>query len=184
MAWQAIIPLLLTLLLLPSLMSLGATICIPPPPPGSVDSIRWMHMPGISGNAPYSVSWGVAPRADAYVLQEDSNPSFPSPRVVYQGSPRQFTFVKKKDGTYFYRVRGMNTTYKTFGPWRTADHPHTVDRSVGTIPAVPAPPTAITAGPIADNGSPSQQVFVLNVPWGLVSTATSYDLRYGVSEWG
>ncbi|MHC4601106.1 MAG: hypothetical protein ACYS47_19095, partial [Planctomycetota bacterium] len=183
MARRAIIPLLLTLLLLPPVTGFGANICIPPPPPGSVGSILWIHVPGVSGNAPYTVSWGPAARADAYVLQEDTLPSFPAPRVAYQGSARRFTVAKQKDGTYFYRVCGMNTTYKTFGFWRTADHPHVVDRSVGTIPAVPAPPSAITAGPIADNGSPSQQVFVLNVAWRFVSGATGYDLRYGVSDW-
>lgn len=61
------------------------------------------------GDGNYTVSWAAAAGATSYVLEEDDNGGFTSPATVYSGAATSWAVSNKPDGTYFYRVQGVNT---------------------------------------------------------------------------
>ncbi|MHC5077420.1 MAG: hypothetical protein ACYTHN_00265, partial [Planctomycetota bacterium] len=141
-----------------------------PPLPGGVSDVDWIHVPGISSTGTYSLQWGPASGGNAFELEEDVSPLFPSPTQLYQGTNQSFTVNGRGDGTYYYRVRGINTTYGTQGNFLMAD-PHVVDSTVGTVPAIPLAPTSVNV--------PSQMTTtsVIPVSWAPVTGATAYDIQ-------
>lgn len=60
----------------------------------------------------YTVEWGESLLARRYELQEDDDPAFGSPTVVYDGSEYRYGWAVTGHafGTYHYRVRGVNDT--------------------------------------------------------------------------
>lgn len=57
----------------------------------------------------YTVSWQAAELATSYSLEEDDNAAFSSPTVVFSGAATSWVASGKPNGTYHYRVRGVNT---------------------------------------------------------------------------
>jgi hypothetical protein len=57
----------------------------------------------------YNVNWYGALGVTSYLLQEDSDASFSSPRVAYSGTESTLRIIDQPDGTYYYRA-------KSFGP--------------------------------------------------------------------
>jgi hypothetical protein len=62
------------------------------------------------GSEDYSVSWSTAYLATSYVLEEDDNLIFSSPSSVYSGSSTSRSVTGKSAGTYYYRVKGHNSS--------------------------------------------------------------------------
>ncbi len=61
----------------------------------------------------YEISWESSERAIKYILQEDRDSSFTSPRTVYTGSETKQHIYGKSDGGYYYRVRACNKVGET-----------------------------------------------------------------------
>ena len=57
----------------------------------------------------YTLSWSSALRASSYVLEEDDNLAFSSPAVKYNGSALSWLALGKSAGTYYYRVKAVNS---------------------------------------------------------------------------
>ncbi|MHC5040088.1 MAG: hypothetical protein ACYTHM_22500, partial [Planctomycetota bacterium] len=144
-----------------------------PPPPGFVGFLEWIYVPGVSNTGTYTVHWGngLYYREDAYELEEDVNPAFPSPTLVYQGPAQSFTLTGKIQGTYYYRARGINTLYGTSGPWLACDHYHSVDTSIASVPPAPNPPTGVTAPSLVPPSG------VIPISWNAVAGANGYDIQ-------
>src|SRR5690606_9032705 len=60
------------------------------------------------GDGEYTVSWNAAAGASAYVLQEDDNPAFSSPKVRYVGTALSYEVTGQQDDTWYYRVAAYN----------------------------------------------------------------------------
>ncbi|MHC4601107.1 MAG: hypothetical protein ACYS47_19100, partial [Planctomycetota bacterium] len=114
-----------TLYSLWSLVSLTCVVDIQSP--GAPASIT---VPSSSSNGTYTVSWGTALNASGYELEEDTLPSFPSPSTVYQGSGTSTQITGRLQGTYYYRVRGVNGLLQ--GPYTAGANPCTVTL-IGTL---------------------------------------------------
>jgi hypothetical protein len=61
-----------------------------------------------SGHYSYTLTWSTVERATRYTLEEDDNPSFSSPEVVYSGSNTSASVVVQATGTYYYHVKASN----------------------------------------------------------------------------
>jgi hypothetical protein len=61
------------------------------------------------GDGNYLVEWSPADLANTYELQEADNPDFSSPSTAYSGSATSKSISGKGAGTYYYRVRGVNS---------------------------------------------------------------------------
>jgi hypothetical protein len=139
--------------------------------PGTVGPVGHIYIPGISGIGAYTIEWGSACfYPTGYELEEDTDPGFGSPTLLYRGSGHSWTVLYRLDSTYYYRVRGINANYSTSGPWLAGDHPHVVDGSLGSIPpAPPAPGVTVPSTVFSDQRIP--------VSWSLVSGGTAYDVQ-------
>ncbi len=158
-------------LLLLLVSPLSAMHIMSPPPPGTVGAVGWLHVPGVSDTGSYTVQWGTAMwYAEAYELQEDTNASFTSPTTIYQGTAQTHNVTGRADGTYYYRVRGVNITYGNNGPWLDGDHPHVVDSTLSSCPAVPSAPSSVTVPSSSGSG-------LIPVSWTAVSGASVYDVQ-------
>jgi len=60
------------------------------------------------GDHSYLVAWGGVGGATGYRLEEDSNPAFSSPVVLYAGAQTQYTVTGQSNGTWYYRVLAYN----------------------------------------------------------------------------
>jgi hypothetical protein len=60
------------------------------------------------GDGEYMVTWNAAAGAAAYVLQEDDNPAFSSPKVRYMGTALSYDVTGQTDDTWYYRVAAYN----------------------------------------------------------------------------
>jgi hypothetical protein len=56
----------------------------------------------------YEISWESARRAIFYILQEDEEPLFTSPRTLHRGFETKKVIYSKSNGDYYYRVRACN----------------------------------------------------------------------------
>ena len=99
---------------------------------------------GISNTGTYTISWNTANNATDYELEEDTSASFGSAVQLYQGPNTSLQITGRANGTYYYRVRGINTTYNTQGAYRAGYNAHDVDTTVGTVPGIPAAPTNVS----------------------------------------
>lgn len=57
----------------------------------------------------FLVDWESADQADSYVLEEDDNASFSSPTERYSGTSTSWHATDKGPGTYYYRVKAVNS---------------------------------------------------------------------------
>lgn len=64
----------------------------------------------------FSITWSAVNGATRYVLEEDDNPQFSSPQVIYSGSLNQTSISGHVPGTFSYRVR---TTLPYESGWST-----------------------------------------------------------------
>lgn len=108
----------------------------------------------------YLVDWSDVADAIGYKLQEDGDPAFASPTVVYSGPSSQLAVSGKGPGTWYYRVLASNVWRD--GPW-----------SVAVSTTVSAPPGAPTLDPISNpaNGD----AYLLS--WSAVAAAAGYRLE-------
>lgn len=74
-----------------------------PQPPGS--PIIKSLPTGVEIGKDYEISWTEVPEAEGYIVQEDTDPSFPGNRTIYTGMDTHVTLTKGSPGTYYYRVR-------------------------------------------------------------------------------
>jgi hypothetical protein len=100
------------------------------PPIPFTPSLNPIENPDQDGN--YTVSWTAADLADTYSLEEDDNPDFTSPTVVFNGAALSWQAANKSPDTYYYRVRGHNTYGYGF---------YSNVRSVTVVPPTPVAPT-------------------------------------------
>ncbi len=63
----------------------------------------------LDGDGNYTVGWSPAARAATYTLQEDRDGSFPNLLVVYSGAGTSTTVMGRGSGTYYYRVKAINS---------------------------------------------------------------------------
>ncbi|MHC5079195.1 MAG: fibronectin type III domain-containing protein [Planctomycetota bacterium] len=157
--------LLLLLLASPLFAQSGAPMVVG----GTVFDVTWIHGPGISNTGSYTLTWSSALGATDYQLEEDTNASFTNATQIYQGPNTSFNVTGRQNGTYYYRVRGIDTVNATSGNYRTGYNPHVVDSTVSSVPAIPASPTGVTAPPFPT-------ILTFPVSWTAVTGANGYDL--------
>jgi hypothetical protein len=132
--------------------------------------VDWIYVPGVSSSGTFTITWGLAAgNATDYELDEDTNANFTSPVQLYQGPNQTFTVTGRPDGTYYYRVRGINTTYNTTGTYLICDHPHVVDSTLASVPPAPQAPGSVTVPTNSSSG-------LIPVSWPAVSGVNGYDL--------
>ncbi|MHC4599393.1 MAG: S8 family serine peptidase, partial [Planctomycetota bacterium] len=130
-------------------------VLLPPPAPASITV-----PPGsITGN--YTVSWAASATATSYTLEEDTNPGFTSPTVVYSGPATSFNVVANPNGTYYYRVLATNASGNS--GWTVGANPCVVS-------PIPLPPATITVPAASATGN-------YTVSWAASAGATSYTLE-------
>lgn len=78
-------------------------------------SPRIVPIPNPLGNGSYRVSWLAVAGAEVYELEEAQDSSFSSPNVVYRGKDTLIAVDRNTKGTYFYRVRAINS--ETSSAW-------------------------------------------------------------------
>ena len=65
----------------------------------------------ISNSSPsdeYQIRWSTATGATGYTLEEDNDPSFPSPETRYVGTSPSYNVTGQPGGTWHYRVKASN----------------------------------------------------------------------------
>jgi parallel beta-helix repeat protein len=60
----------------------------------------------LDGN--YTLYWPIANRSTGYILEEDLSSAFFVPKTIYEGPARIYDFIKKDNGTYYYRIKSYN----------------------------------------------------------------------------
>jgi hypothetical protein len=111
------------------------------------------------GTGSYTVSWSSVPKATTYVLEEDNDPAFPSPVVVYDEEATSTSVDGQAEGTYYYRVRAVNS----FG---SSEWSATKSVTVG-------PPAAPKLEPIENDDGDG----TYTVHWSAVAATTVYTLE-------
>ena len=109
-------------------------------------------------NGRYVVDWSEVTGATGYELQEDDNPVFSSPTVIYDGANNEYRVTGQGDGLWYYRVRASSPAGD--GPWSNVE-----SAAVGSD----APALASVSNPDGDGE------YLLD--WSEVSGATSYELQ-------
>jgi hypothetical protein len=111
------------------------------------------------GDGSYNVTWNAVARATNYALQEDTDPSFGSPTVVFSGGQTSWSATGKTAGTYHYRVQASGPTGQS--DWSTA-------QSVTVLP-----PDTPYLNPISNGDGDGNYT----VTWNPVARATNYSLQ-------
>jgi hypothetical protein len=132
----------------------GCVVTLPPPAPVSIT------IPATSVTGNYAISWGAAPTALTYELQEATNTSFSSATSIYNGANLTFNVTGKTTGTFYYRVRAANSGGN--GVWRTGSN--------GCQIVPPSPPATLTVPANSATGS-------YTISWTASTGALSYDLE-------
>jgi hypothetical protein len=90
-----------------------------------VGTSTYFFVPSGSLDGTYALCWGPAQNASLYELEEDTNRNFTNPTLVYRGPNRTWRIYwgpqQRQNGTYYYRVRGVNTLYQ--GAYRSGANP-------------------------------------------------------------
>ena len=90
------------------------------------------------GDGHYTINWsavGPCPPVEYYTLQEDDDPSFPSPATVYSGPATSKVISGRDIGTYYYRVQASNAVGTS--NW---------SGTKSVVVTVPPPPCSVTCG--------------------------------------
>jgi hypothetical protein len=109
------------------------------------------------GDGNYLVEWGIVANAASYSLQEDDNPGFTSPKLVYQGAGTQTNLSGRSPGYWYYRVRAENAV--DISDWSQT-------RAAGVLPGTPA--LQLTSGKVLDE---------YQLSWTQVAGADAYLLQ-------
>ena len=83
----------------------------------------------------FTVAWNTTPRANGYILEEDTNWSFDAPVEVYNGSQLTIELSGKDNATYYYRLKAFNEY--SYSNWS--------DTVEIIVDWQPAPPTGLAA---------------------------------------
>jgi len=127
------------------------------PPIPDTPVLHPIDNPGDDGD--YTVSWDHCDRADEYVLEEDGNRAFTSPDVVHSGPALSWEADDRAPGTYYYRVRAINS-------WGSSDWSDPVSVIVRELDAP-------VLGPISNPESGGEYT----VSWTQVERADAYTLE-------
>ena len=114
----------------------------------------------IDGN--YSLSWNQNVRTIGYILQEDRNFIFDSPKEIYNGSELSYKVFGKPNGTYYYRLMA----YSELNNWKWSNIVNiTVD-----FPPEPPQNLSVSVNPAGN---------ILNLSWkvNLIDTM-EYEIYY------
>jgi len=113
------------------------------------------------GDGFYTVDWPATTLAQTYSLEEDDDPAFSGPTVVYDGDQTSWPVPVpgKTAGAYYYRVRGHNT-------WGYGAYSNVA--AVSVLP--PATPTLNAIDNPDGDGT-------YTVTWGIAARATGYTLQ-------
>jgi hypothetical protein len=68
----------------------------------------FLNVPSTSSTGNYGLDWGLSSGATLYELEESTDAGFSSTVQVYLGASAAFTVTGRSNGTYYYRVRGVN----------------------------------------------------------------------------
>jgi predicted phage tail protein len=135
----------------------GCTVnLMPPADPAS------LTVPSASSTGNYVVSWTPVPGAWTYELEEALSPSFTLATQVYAGVGTSTSLAGRVNGTYYYRVRGLNAAGQS--GWTNGSNGCTV-----TL-AAPSPPGFLNVPATSSTGNYS-------LDWGLSSGATLYEVE-------
>jgi len=110
------------------------------------------------GDGDYLVDWTDVPNATTYTLQEDDNPAFASPSVLYSGPASQYSVSGQAAGVWYYRVRASNAQGNS--PWS----------DVRSTAVKPDPPVL---DPITNPGNEDEYV----LSWSASAGANGYVLQ-------
>ena len=90
---------------------------LPPDPPVLAD-------PGIyDSDGSYLLTWSTVVRGYKYSVLEDTVMDFSkSPKEIYNGTSTSFFVKNRVNGTYYYKVRAINTTYEKIGAWSNIEN--------------------------------------------------------------
>jgi subtilisin family serine protease len=111
----------------------------------------------------YTLDWSDVPQATSYTLEEDDNAAFTTPAVVYTGANSQAALTERETGTWYYRVRAVQPSSGTLGPWSNV-----VSVAVG-----------LDAPLLLAIDNAGQRNY--RVTWGSVTGATGYRLQEAAS---
>jgi hypothetical protein len=113
----------------------------------------FLTVPMTSSTGNFSVSWGTATGATLYELEEATASDFSDGAQVFRGASTSYQVTGKSDGTYYYRVRGVNVVGTS--AWTVGPNPCTVTVSV--------PAAHVEAGP-GNPSATSELAGALDVP--------------------
>jgi hypothetical protein len=68
----------------------------------------FLNVPATSSTGNYSLDWGLSSGATLYELEESTDAGFSSTVQVFLGASASFAVTGRTNGTYYYRVRGVN----------------------------------------------------------------------------
>jgi hypothetical protein len=115
----------------------------------------------------YLVDWSASVAASGYVLEEDEDPAFGSPKTRYMGTSTQYQVTGQGDGTWHYRVHATNAA--------GSSAPSNVEST--TVAPLPLDPP--TLNPI--NNADGNGAYL--VDWPGVLDATSYTLEQSATPY-
>jgi len=112
----------------------------------------------------YDVIWSLVPEATTYEVEEDDDPSFASPEIIFQGPPfvNWRAYVRgRSPGVYYYRARAANE--RCHSAWSSAE-----SMKVWRIPDAPI------LDPIDPNDALDGS---FTVSWSSVTDGAQYELQ-------
>lgn len=120
----------------------------------------FITVPEESRTGGYTIRWGGGTLLDYYELEEATRPDFLDATQVYSGTDTELAVEGKADGTYYYRVRGVNAF--NVGPWLEGDNPIAV--------ISPEQPTVVSVPPESSTGT-------FRITWTPSEAAEWYELQ-------
>jgi len=112
----------------------------------------FLVVPEESHTGDYRVYWGGGFLTDYYEVEEATNEDFEDAVQVYSGTEIELDVEGKADGTYYYRVRGVNQY--NVGPWLEGDNP--VEVLPPVVPSVVSVPPESSTGAFRITWTPSE----------------------------
>jgi hypothetical protein len=125
----------------------------------------YIVVPEESRTGDYSIRWGPGFLTDYYELEEATREDFGDAVQVYSGPLLALDIEGKADGTYYYRVRGVNQY--NVGPWLEGDNPVAV--------ISPEAPTVVSVPPESSTGA-------YRITWTPSEGAEWYELQEDTSN--